>query len=42
MIYSEAFDAIPVDIRRRIYRALEKSASKEALKILKDTKPDVL
>ncbi|HTS61829.1 MAG TPA: hypothetical protein VMH28_07375 [Candidatus Acidoferrales bacterium] len=42
MIHSEAFDVLPLPIRRKIYRALEEKLPPDALQILRETKPDVL
>ena len=41
MIYSEAFDALPEAVRRRIYRALQEKLPPDALQILRETKADV-
>jgi hypothetical protein len=42
MIYSPSFDALPDRIRARIYQRISKSASRAAIEILADTKPDFL
>jgi hypothetical protein len=41
MIYSDAFDALPEPIRRRIYHALKERLPQTVLEILSETKPDV-